>query len=154
MMKYQSLELPTFKKRTHLDKEDMMKGLVVMMSALMAVSAAPNWWSNGQTGGTFYPNNNNRNNVVYPSNNRNNYYPWNNGGTYVPSKEYDVKGSLIFEMKQFLPIIQGGNNNGYYNDKSGQCPYSNDRGYGGELEWGGYGPVSNSILVGICFGLP
>ena len=82
----------------------MMKRLVIMMSALMAVSAAPNWWSNGQTGGTFYPNNN-RNNVVYPSNNRNNYYPWNNGGTYVPSKEYDVKGSLIFEIKQFLPII-------------------------------------------------
>merc|ERR1719295_571313 len=82
------------------------------MSALMAVSAAPNWWSNGQTGGTFYPNNNNSNND----------YPWNNGGTYVPS----------------------GSNSGHYNDKSGQCPYSNDRGYGGGLEWGGYGPRYNN----------
>ena len=71
------------------------------------------------------------------------------GTTGAPT--YQVKNTIsrvvrFFEMKQVLPIIQGGNNNGYYNDKSGQCPYSNDRGYGGGLEWGGYGPVSNNIL--------
>merc|ERR1712154_17787 len=86
------------------------------LSFAFTAEAAPNWWSRGQTGGTFYPSNGGS---YYPNNNG-----YNNGGTFVPS----------------IP-----SSNGYYSDKSGQCPYNNDQGYGnGRLGFGGYGPRYNN----------
>ena len=78
----------------------MVKILLLILTVTIAtVLGAPNWWTNGGTGGTFYPGNGGSGGSFYPGNGGSggSFYPSGNGGSggaFYPGSNGGTGGSF------------------------------------------------------------